>query len=122
MKALTFLFFVLAFSIYVIQRMDADLPLWIDDYVNDFICLPLVLGFITLLFRWIKNDIFFIFPPAVTIFMTGYYSYYFEYYLPKNNPRYTADPIDIVLYIAGGLLFYWFSLENKKAQELKQAN
>ncbi len=34
------------------------------------------------------------------------FAFYFEYYLPKQNPRYTSDPIDIILYFSGAILYY----------------
>jgi len=116
MKTLTFALSVLAFTIYVMQRLNANLPLWIDNYVNDFLCMPVVLGYLTLLFRWLKNDKLFTFSPVFILLITGYYAYYFEYYLPQNNPRYTADSIDILLYAIGGMLFYWFSLKNSNSK------
>ena len=32
-------------------------------------------------------------------------SWYFEWYLPANNQKYTGDPVDVVMYVTGGLLF-----------------
>jgi hypothetical protein len=119
MKTLTFLFSLLALMIYLMQRTNVHLPFWIDFYVNDFLCMPIVLGYITLLFRWLKNDDSFIFSPGFILLMACYYSFYFEYYLPKNNSRYTADLIDVFLYLLGGALFYWISLKSKSSKKVQ---
>jgi hypothetical protein len=39
--------------------------------------------------------------------LTTFYAIYFEIYLPKVEPRYTGDVLDVVMYVAGSLLFYF---------------
>jgi hypothetical protein len=43
---------------------------------------------------------FVVFWPAIILF-------YFEYYLPEVNQRYTADWIDVIFYFSGGLFFFF---------------
>ena len=99
---------VVALLIYAMQRLNIVLPSLIDNYVNDFLCLPIVLGGILFVIRWLKKDINYQFPFAFIFFMASYYSFYFEYYLPKHNPRYTTDLIDVLAYFSGALTFFFY--------------
>lgn len=96
------------FSVYVLQRFEIPLPWLINNYLNDLLCMPLVLGALTFIIRWLKKDLFFKFPLFFVLFMAGYYSFYFEYYLPKVNVRYTSDWMDVFLYFIGSVGFYYF--------------
>lgn len=95
--------------IYTLQRMHVHIPGWINNYVNDFLCLPILLGFLTFLFRRLKKDENFRFSILFILCITCYYSFYFEYYLPQNSIRYTSDIIDVILYFSGGILFYFLN-------------
>ena len=106
---------VVALLIYSMQRLNFALPSLIDNYVNDFLCLPIVLGGILFIIRWLKKDDKYRFPFAFIIFMALYYSFYFEYYLPTYNPRYTADWMDVLLYFSGALAFFFYKKDLKAA-------
>lgn len=97
---------VLALLIYTMQRLNIPLPTLINNYFNDLLCLPLLLAAMEFIIKRLKKDKYFKFPIGFVIFLASYYSVYFEYYLPKVNPRYTADWIDVLLYFAGGLTYY----------------
>jgi hypothetical protein len=105
----------LALLIYTMQRLQYPLPPLINNYVNDLLCLPLLLAAMEFLIIRLKKDKYFKFPLGFVIFLAIYYSVYFEYYLPKVNPRYTADWIDVILYVVGGLTFY-FTDKHKKTR------
>jgi hypothetical protein len=85
--------------------------LLINNYVNDLLCLPLLLGD-DLCNRLLKDNSF--------TFSIGLLSFglllffYFEYYLPEVNPRYTADWIDVILYFSGGFIFFFSENEKNK--------
>jgi len=104
-----------ALSIYTMQRLNYPLPTLINNYVNDLLCLPLLLATMEFIIKRLKKDKYFKFPIGFVIFLASYYSIYFEYYLPTVNARYTADWIDVILYFVGGLTFY-FSEKHKKAK------
>lgn len=106
---------VIAGAIYVRQRLQLPLPELVNNYVNDLLCMPLLLGALTFLLRRLKGDKDFRFSLLFVLFMASYYSVYFEYYLPKVNPRYTADWIDVVLYFTGAIAY--FLLEGKKSNQ-----
>ena len=99
---------LVALVIYTMQRLNIALPSVIDNYVNDFLCLPIVLGGTSFVIRCLKKDDKYRFSFAFIIFMASYYSFYFEHYLPKDNPRYTGDWIDVLLYFSGALTFFLY--------------
>jgi amino acid permease len=92
--------------IYYRQSMKLSLPWYVNDYLNDLLCMPLVLGLLSSAVRYLKNDSNFQFSRSFIIGLALYYSVYFEYYLPEVNARYTEDWIDILLYFLGGNLFH----------------
>lgn len=98
--------FIIASCIYTAQQLEIALPALINNYVNDFLCLPIVLSICCYLIRIVKRDTYFKLSLFTILSVTTYYSVYFEYYLPKVNPRYTADIIDVLLYFSGALVYY----------------
>lgn len=68
--------------------------------------MPIVLGISLFMTRILHRDqnlrlgLFTAFSVAIL------YALYFELYLPGRNVRYTADPIDVLLYFSGALIFY----------------
>ncbi|WP_317171726.1 hypothetical protein [Flavobacterium kayseriense] len=110
---------VIACSIFILQKAQRPLPQWVNNYWNDLLCIPLVLGALTYSIRWLKKDDKFEFSLGFVIVLSSYYAIYFEYYLPKNNSRYTSDWIDVLLYFSGGLLFYLFQKTSNKLNTLK---
>lgn len=107
-----------ALSVYSMQKLNVSLPKFVNNYVNDLLCMPLVLGLLTFLIRYFKKDKYFSFPLAFVLLLATYYSIYFEYYLPKINPRYTADWIDVLLYFFSSIAFFFF--QNNKRKKLVQ--
>jgi hypothetical protein len=97
---------IAAVIIYYRQSAKLFLPCYVDDYLNDLLCMPLVLGLLLSTIRYLKNDSSFQFSKSFIAGLALYYSVYFEYYLPGVNARYTADPIDVLLYFLGVFLFY----------------
>lgn len=96
---------LVSLTIYTLQYLKFPLPLWINSYVNDLLCMPIVLFICKEVVSYIfKRKIFL--SLSLIIVLTLYYSWYFEYYLPKINTRYTGDYIDVFLYFIGSLLFY----------------
>ncbi len=51
-------------------------------------------------------------PWSLVFMVTLFYSVYFEYYLPKVNPRYTADFLDVLLYFMGAGFFCIMEISN----------
>lgn len=101
-------FCLIALFIYVANRLDLPLPFWTYFYVNDFLCMPIVLSISLAALRYIKKAETIYVPVSIILIMTGYYALYFEWLMPKINTRYTGDIIDVALYFIGALLFYVF--------------
>lgn len=89
--------------------LNHNVPVFFTSWFSDFLAIP----FIMLLFRIIlglfENDyknkslpIYFI-ATAVIV-----YSVWFEWYLPSQNTVYTGDWVDVLAYVAGGVLVYFF--------------
>ncbi|MGV3539276.1 MAG: hypothetical protein ACO1OQ_05665 [Rufibacter sp.] len=87
--------------------LDLPRPGWVQVYLDDLLCLPLVLTLTLFAMR-------FFFGPRVrfslyhVLFTVLYFSIAFEYFFPKFLPRYTGDWVDVILYAAGGWIFYRF--------------
>lgn len=105
-RILFFLAFTLATTIYVCQRLYLPIPIWINNYVNDFLFLPLVLGFCLFVVRKIKGNPNLQLSLPLILGVSLFYCVYFEWYLPLHNPRYTSDWMDCLLYFGGALVFY----------------
>lgn len=105
-KPIVWLIFATATVVYVLQQLNVYLPPLINNYLNNLLCMPVVLTLCLVVLQIIKNNIRLTIPIFVIASITVYYIIYFEWFLPKINTRYTADPIDAVLYIAGAIAFY----------------
>ncbi|QDO93313.1 hypothetical protein FNB79_04775 [Formosa sediminum] len=99
---------VVASSIYSASILNLPLPNWITFYVNDALCMPLVLSICLIGVRLIKADQDRYLPLLPIVLLTLFYALVFERWLPKSNPRYTADWVDVALYCLGSLLFFIF--------------
>ena len=111
-KIIYFVLLLIALAIYSMQRLGLQLPAIINNYVNDLLCLPLLLGVMNYIIRFLKKEQSYVFPIGFILFLASYYSVYFELYLPTVNARYTADWIDVYLYFSGGLGYYFY-MKNK---------
>ncbi|MBJ6118127.1 hypothetical protein JAO76_07995 [Pontibacter sp. BT310] len=82
-------------------------PAWMQYYLDDLLCLPLVLTLTLFVLR-------FFYKPHLRLswyhvaFTVLYFSLAFEVFFPKFMPRYTADWVDALLYTVGGVIFYRF--------------
>ena len=113
-KILYGLLFLTALTIYALQRLHFSLPSLINNYLNDLLYVPIALGAIQFIIRRLKKDPSFKLPLGFVIFLASFYSFYFEYYLPKINSRYTADWIDVLLYFLGGFAFFFIGKKKKQ--------
>ena len=112
-KMLYFTMVFIALTIYTMQRLQVSLPFLVNNYGNDLLYLPLVLGAIEFLIRRLKRDSSFKLSLGFVIFLACAYSIYFEYYLPKVDARYTSDCIDVILYFVGGIAYFFIGNKRK---------
>tara|TARA_R110000850_G_scaffold277058_1_gene421933 strand:- start:177674 stop:178039 length:366 start_codon:yes stop_codon:yes gene_type:complete len=106
-KPLIIFMFAAALAVYLLQWRQVPLPSLINNYLNNLLCMPVVLTVCLALLQLIKKNYTLTIPIFVIASVTFYYSVYFEWYLPKVNTRYTADVIDVFLYILGAVIFYY---------------
>ncbi|WP_048331536.1 hypothetical protein [Bizionia psychrotolerans] len=99
---------LIAVFIYILQKFQIPLPDWIYFYVNDFLCMPIVLILSLALIRHLKKTENVYVPLLVVLALTSYFAFYFEWFMPQITTRYTADIIDVVLYFLGAMLFFKF--------------
>lgn len=109
--------FGVALTIYILQWQEVNLPYIIRNHLNNLLCMPVVLTTCLALLQLIKKNYHLTMPIFVITSVTLYYILFFEWYLPKVNPRYTADLIDVLLYISGTVIFY--IMQNKWVAEEK---
>lgn len=109
---------ILLFLVHqIIERgFDYSIPI-LHAYLDDLVCMPIILGLGTQIVQWIHpiKDLYFL-DKNVIILTVIFYSILFEGILPFVNPLvYTADWMDIVMYSVGAILFY--NLVSKKVKE-----
>ncbi len=98
-------FIITGLLVYLLQRYNADIPILINNYLNDFLCMPIVLKIGLCSVRYIKSDEHIVLPLPLQIIMTFLFIIYFEVVLPSYNERYTADMLDVVAYSLGHIFF-----------------
>ena len=99
------IFLMVASVIYGMQIGGFPLPFWMNDYVNDFLCMPIVLVICRGVVRRIKSNADLSLPLGPVLVLTVFYAFFFEVYLPEFHLRYTRDVIDVLLYFSGSGFF-----------------
>ncbi|WP_439127689.1 hypothetical protein [Polaribacter sp.] len=92
--------------IYFSSYFNLQLPSIIRFYLNDFLIIPIVLYFSLWVLKQTKNNPNYKIPLAIILYLCFLYSILFEFVFPNYLARYTKDYIDILLYFAGGFVFY----------------
>ncbi|MFD2516670.1 hypothetical protein [Salinimicrobium flavum] len=82
-------------------------PDWLRFYLNDFLCMPIILSLCLLTVQKLKKDSNIRLSLFTVLSLATFYSIYFEILLPQFMERYTADVIDVILYFTGSVLFYY---------------
>jgi cytochrome bd-type quinol oxidase subunit 2 len=110
MKRALLIYFIfsllLGTSIYVAQQFSLPLPHFVNNYVNDFLIIPIILTICLFILRWSKNDKNYQIPLSIILYLCVFYSLLFEGYFPTILERYTADIVDVILYFSSGIVFY----------------
>lgn len=114
-------YFVLSLLIFgmvqLLKYFSADAPDWVFFYLNDFITIPLVLTVCLYGIRFLKKDRTIRLGVLSISSMVTLYSIYFEFYLPSISDRYTGDMLDVLCYLAGGIIFYFLQKPTLKLKE-----
>lgn len=123
MKPLHILFLNAVFIFLVINILNSfkfNLPTWITFYVNDFLCMPVVLTICLKILHYLKKDNTILLPLLPILSLSTFYAFYFEWYLPQERTRYTGDWVDVFMYFGGALLFYGVQFIRTKKKRPKQ--
>ncbi|HEY9184731.1 MAG TPA: hypothetical protein VIM94_05360 [Salegentibacter sp.] len=87
--------------------LDFQVPPILRFYLADFLCMPIVLAICLFCVQFIKKDRNLRLPAFSIFSLFVLYSIYFEVILPPLHERYTSDPVDVLMYLSGSLLFYF---------------
>jgi len=75
----------------------------IHGYLDDLLCFPIVLSLGLAMYRYFRPHYrlthWHVWPTVLL------YSVYFELYLPARDQAFTADVFDVVMYVAGSVVF-----------------
>ncbi|MFT4781724.1 MAG: hypothetical protein ACJAZK_002633 [Psychroserpens sp.] len=99
---------LVALLVYLASWLPIKLPSCVVFYLNDLLCMPIVLSVCLAMVRLYKKANNLYAPIAIVYGLTFFYTVYFEWVLPQINERYTGDLIDICLYFAGATIFLVF--------------
>ena len=108
MKALAnpiFLFSCVAYAALKATRYSNFRVPLVHDYVADVLCMPVVLTLSMVAMRLLRQNPGYQLNRAQIITTVLMFAILFEGLFPLMSPRFTADPIDILCYAAGALLF-----------------
>jgi len=109
MKKLLSIYFlfsiIIGISVYFAQKNEFYLPKIIQNYLNDFLIIPIVLTISLYVLRWSRNDKNYTIPILLILYTCIFYTILFEIFLPKINERYTGDFIDVLLYLISSFVF-----------------
>lgn len=97
---------VLYMSVHLSRIVGLELPSFINSYLTDLLCMPLILSLSCAGVRVFKRNNTINLTFTMVFAMTFFYAFYFEWFLPLRHLRYTADWIDVCCYFAGALV-YW---------------
>ena len=82
---------------------------FVHAYLDDILALPVILTLVVAVQRqWIYRNPRYVLSKFQIIFALLYVTVLFEGILPALSARYTRDAWDILGYILGALIFYWF--------------
>lgn len=88
-------------------------------YLTDLLCLPILLSLTLILVRrWFRGRVEYL-TLAQVVFVWLYLSVVFEWVLPSLSTRYVSDPLDVMYYAIGGLVFLFFQTKLFKGNPRK---
>ena len=98
---------IVAIIMYAFSHLGVTPHVLLNNYLNDFLCMPIVLTLCQKSIAFVKSDKHIAIPISLQLVLTLLFSIYFEYVLPTTNARYTSDPVDVLLYFIGTVGYIW---------------
>lgn len=87
---------------------------YLHAYLDDLLCPAIVLGAALRFLQWLLADGDYRFSWGQIVFFWVWYSLLFEFIFPLNDARHFSDPLDLVAYAVGCLLFWkWGNVRHK---------
>lgn len=88
---------------------------YLHAYFDDLLCPAIVLGAALRFFQWLLADGDFRFSGWQVGFFWAWYSLLFEIIFPLNDARHYSDPVDLLAYAVGCLIYWrWGNIRLKK--------
>ena len=97
---------VLYLFVHFFRYVNKPLPVLVNYYLTDFLCMPIILTFCLAGVRYFKKIPHFKLSILMILGMTTFYALLFELFLPLNNHQYHADLLDVGLYFLGAFFFF----------------
>ena len=96
---------ILLFVMIRLAEARGSAPGWVSSYGDDLLCLPLVLSVVLTAQRLSLRSGRFTLPGSHGLLAVVLFGVLFEGILPVTGARAVADPLDILMYLAGFLVF-----------------
>lgn len=104
--------FVLGTGLYVLACVNRYWPVWrlptfVNSHLADLVDLPLQLTMVLwLMRRFYFRQASYVLPTSWIVASWAVIAVWFELIMPQFNPKMVADPLDVVAYSLGGLVFW----------------
>jgi hypothetical protein len=98
---------VAVFFLVRLGEAHGSAPGWVRNYGDDFLCLPLVLSLVLAIHRLTGHGSRTTLPVLHSLLALGIFAVYFEGVLPHTGSGSVADPLDVLMYLAGFLVFHF---------------
>lgn len=85
-----------------------QVPVWMSSYLADLLCMPVMFVLFTGFMRHVLKRADFKMSIWMILFSVGYVTLVFEWLAPMCSNRYTADAMDAVCYLIGGVFYKSF--------------
>lgn len=115
LKIYCFISLIVGTVIYICQKQHIIFPKIVNNYVNDFLIVPICLTISLALLRITRNNENYYLKLPLVLYLAGFYSILFEVILPAFKSRYTSDFIDVLLYFISSIVFYTFQTKQPKS-------
>jgi hypothetical protein len=95
-------------TLFVVIRLveaQGSAPVWVRSYGDDLLCLPLVLSVVLTAHRLSTRSDRFTLPGFHGLLAVVLFGILFEVILPLVGTRAVGDPLDVLMYLTGFLVF-----------------
>ncbi|MCT4663754.1 MAG: hypothetical protein N4A45_00805 [Flavobacteriales bacterium] len=117
LKELFPFWFIGALCLYIFvlwsRVVEWGLPVFINNHLNDFLCIPVVLHLSLFFTKSIKKNSSFHLQWKNIIPVVLLFAFLFEWFLPMMNSGYVSDIKDVIAYFLGALIYQLFSYLTK---------